>query len=133
MRLYPPVGQQTEALANGTTVTAPFNGYQLIPVALVSAGTGSEDNGWLQDASGCANAQISSNNYFFSQEYLNKLNSTSGFYKNLLPIINGTFTNAADTFKNAYSSKSICTSSIAHMANVSISLRFDPCFYNSQL
>jgi hypothetical protein len=104
--LYPPVGQQTEVLANGTTVTAPFNGYQLIPVALVSAGTGSEDNGWLQDASGCANAQISSNNYFSSSEYQKILNSTKDFYSKLVPVVNRTFASTYVTYKNAYTGES---------------------------
>ena len=46
--LYPPV-ENTQTLRNGTVVLAPFGGYQIIPVNLVSSGTGSEDNGWLQD------------------------------------------------------------------------------------
>ena len=106
--LYPPVGQQTDTLANGTTVTAPLNGYQLIPIALVSAGTASEDTGWLQDASGCANAQISSNNYFSSAEYQKLLNSTKDFYSRIAPVVNLTFPASYVTYKNAYSSMSAC-------------------------
>jgi hypothetical protein len=104
---YPPVGAQASAqtLANGSSVQAPMNGFQIIPVNIVSSGTGSEDNGWLQDATGCGNAQISSNKYFSSAEYMNLLNSTAGFYSDLVPVVNGTFSQAQVTFKNAYVGK----------------------------
>jgi hypothetical protein len=102
--LYPPAGTVTETLKNGTEVTAPLNGYQLIPINLVSSGTGSEDNGWLQDASGCLNAEISSNNYFTSKEYTDKLASTKDFYSKIVPVVNGTFAPSTVTFKNAYTS-----------------------------
>jgi hypothetical protein len=103
--LYPPVGRSVETLRNGTQVQAPFNGYQLIPINLVSSGTGSEDNGWLQDASGCENAKLSSNNYFLSKDYQDKLASTKDFYSKIVPVVNATF-NAKDiTFKNAYTGK----------------------------
>lgn len=106
--LYPPTGATVGAqtLANGSTVQAPLNGYQYIPVALSSSGSGSEDNTWLQDATGCANAQTSSNRYFDSQQYKNTLNSTAGFYQEWVPVVNGTFAQSYVTFKNAYSSKS---------------------------
>ncbi len=108
--LYPPVGATlgTQALANGSSVAAPLNGFQLIPVnavASASSGANSENSGWLQGQSGCNNAIVSSNNYFFSDEYLKKLNSTKAFYSNILPVINRTFTAATDTFKNAYTGK----------------------------
>ncbi|EME43157.1 hypothetical protein DOTSEDRAFT_72514 [Dothistroma septosporum NZE10] len=102
--LYPPVGDSlgSATLRDGTNVTSPMNGYQLIPVDLVSAGTGSEDSGWLQSTSNCAKATISSNDYFNSAEYLNDLNRTNDFYQNILPVINGTFDASQDSFKNAY-------------------------------
>ncbi|KAF2669194.1 phosphoglycerate mutase-like protein [Microthyrium microscopicum] len=101
--LYPPVGFQTDTLANGTTLSAPMNGYQLIPIGLTSNGAGSENNGWLQDASGCANAVTSSNNYFFSKEYQTLLNSTGSFFTRLDPVTNRTFADSYMTYKNAYS------------------------------
>ena len=109
--LYPPVGDVlgTQSLANGTNVTAPMNGFQLIPVnavASASSSSNSENSAWLQGSSGCGNAVVSSNNYFISDEYMEKLNSTAAFYQNILPVINGTFTAATDTFKNAYTSES---------------------------
>ncbi|KAF2653730.1 phosphoglycerate mutase-like protein [Lophiostoma macrostomum CBS 122681] len=100
--LYPPVGQTIQTLADGDTVQAPMNGYQLIPVNTVQSGSGSEDNGWLQDSSGCYNAKISSNSYFNSDSYTSLLASTKDFYSSIVPVVNATF-NASDvTFKNAY-------------------------------
>src|SRR5215469_3142726 len=105
--LYPAVVGESETLRNGTVIQAPLNGYQLIPINLVAAGTGSENNGWLQDASGCANADSSSNNFFLSTEYQNLLNSTKAFYTNLTPVINATFSPSQISFKNAFTSTSV--------------------------
>lgn len=108
--LYPPVGATlgSQTLANGTKVEAPLGGFQLIPVNSVksaASSANSENSGWLQGLSGCNNAVVSSNNYFYSKEYEGLLESTKGFYQNLLPIVNTTFTSAQNTFKNAYTSK----------------------------
>lgn len=108
--LYPPVGVTlgTQKLANGTSVEAPLGGFQLIPVnAIASAASGanSENSQWLQGQSGCNNAIVSSNNYFFSQEYMTELNKTMDFYHSVLPVVNGTFSLAQDSFKNAYLSE----------------------------
>ncbi|KAH8815018.1 histidine acid phosphatase-like protein [Xylogone sp. PMI_703] len=105
--LYPPVGATlgSQKLANGTTVEAPLNGFQLIPVNQVTSlanGANSENTLWLQGSSGCGNAIISSNNYFISEEYETTLNKTNDFYQNLLPVVNTTFPAAKDNFKNAY-------------------------------
>ena len=99
--LYPPV-QTVQTLANGSEVSAPLSGYQLIPVNTIETGAGSEDNGWLQDASSCANAKVSSNNYFSSAQYQDTLKSTGEFYKALLPVVNQTLTADQVSFKNAY-------------------------------
>lgn len=105
--LYPPVGEGlgSQTLRNGSNVTSPLNGYQLIPLALTTSGGGSEDNGWLQAASGCANAVSSSNEYFSSPQYIDLLASTQDFYNNLTPVINGTFSSDQISYKNAYTSK----------------------------
>lgn len=107
--LYPPVGNgaiSSQTLRNGSSVQAPLNGYQLIPVHTVSGGAGSESAGWLQGSTGCANAMASSNQYFSSSEYAAMLSSTNDFYKSLSPVINGTFAASQTNFKNAYTSKS---------------------------
>jgi hypothetical protein len=105
--LYPPVGAAlgSAKLVNGSSVEAPLNGFQLIPVNAVASGANSENSAWLQGQSGCNNVIVSSNNYFYSPEYLNKLNSTASFYQSVLAVINGTFTSATDTFKNASTSQ----------------------------
>ncbi|KAF2766791.1 phosphoglycerate mutase-like protein [Teratosphaeria nubilosa] len=105
--LYPPSGSgdDTETLRNGTVITAPMSGYQLIPVSLVtsgSGGSGEENNGWLQGATGCAAATVSSNNYFLSDQYKTLLNSTQDFYDTYTPVINNTFSSSAISYKNAY-------------------------------
>lgn len=105
--LYPPVGATlgSQTLGNGTVVAAPLDGFQLIPIQTVTTGTGSEDSAWLQGASNCANAEVSSNNYFTSPEYMALLNSTQAFYSSILPTINTTFNASQSNFQNAYSSK----------------------------
>ncbi len=104
--MYPPVGPTLGSiqLRNKTTVQAPLNGYQIIPIQQVTTGTGSENQAWLQGSSNCNNAVISSNEYFTSPEYLTQLNSTKAFYQdNILPSVNATFNSTQTTFFNAYS------------------------------
>jgi len=108
--LYPPVGSTlgTQELANGTKVTTPLNGFQLIPVNVVqsaSTSANAENQAWLQGLSGCNNAVLSSNSYFSSAEYTQTLQSTSDFYENIAPVVSQTFNSAYTTFKNAYSGK----------------------------
>ena len=105
--LYPPVGTTlgSQKLGNGTVVQVPLNGYQIIPVATVTAGTGSEDSAWLQGSGNCAKALVSSNNYFDSSEYMALENSTMGFYTSLEPVINSTFAAKQASYQNAYTSK----------------------------
>lgn len=106
--LYPPVGSTLaqETLRNKTVVQAPLNGYQFIPVGTVSSGTLSEDTAWLQGSGNCANAIISSNNYFASPEYKTLDQNTRGFYTSLEPVINATISANQTSFKNAYTSMS---------------------------
>lgn len=102
--LYPPVGPTlgSTTLRNGTVVESPLSGYQLIPLEQVTTGTNSENSAWLQGATNCANAQISSNNYFSSSQYLTTLANTHDFYNGLSPMINRTFAPNQTSFKNAY-------------------------------
>ncbi|ROV99539.1 hypothetical protein VMCG_06336 [Cytospora schulzeri] len=104
--LYPPAGSAAyETLANGQRIQAPLDGYQYIPVNMVSSAASSSDSensGWLQGSSGCAKAVISSNNYFESNEYTDLLSKTSTFYQDLLPVYNSTFDSSSATYKNAY-------------------------------
>ena len=103
--LYPPVSGTSQTLANGSVIQAPMNGYQLIPIATVSGGAGSESSGWLQGSSDCANAEVSSNDYFYSEEFQSLYQSTMDFYQRLDPVINSTINATSTTYKNAYTSK----------------------------
>jgi hypothetical protein len=102
--LYPPVGPilGSNTLRNGTVVESPLNGYQLIPLETVETGAGSENSAWLQGSTNCANAQVSSNNYFASSNYLDTLEATRGLYERVIPMVNQTFTPEKTTYKNAY-------------------------------
>ena len=105
--LYPPVGDTVGSveLHNGTNVTAPLGGYQIIPIAQATTGTNSENQAWLQGSSNCQNAILSSNDYFISNEYMTLLSSTQAFYLDLNPMANKTFSNDQLSFKNAYTSR----------------------------
>ena len=107
--LYPPVGGAASAqtLRNGSITQAPLDGYQLIPVGMVSGGGGSEDTSWLQDSTDCGNAETSSNDYYYTPEYMALLNQTMEFYKGLSPVINSTFGASQQSYKNAYSSMTL--------------------------
>lgn len=106
--LYPPVGAtlDAESLQNNQSIETPLNGYQLIPVQTVTAGTGSEDSAWLQGAGNCANAITSSNAYFLSKEYQSLSSSTMDFYRSLDGVVNGTFGPDEVNYKNAYAGQS---------------------------
>lgn len=102
--LYPPVGTQlgSNTLRNGTVVQSPLNGYQLIPLQSIETGANSENNAWLQGSTNCANAQISSNSYYTSAQYMSTLNRTQDLYNSISPDINKTFTQSQASFKNGY-------------------------------
>lgn len=102
---YPPV-QTVQVLANGQSVQAPMDGYQLIPVNTIATNAGSEDAGWLQDATSCQNAKTSSDSYFQSKEAISLANSTKDFFSSLVPSINNVISADQVTFKNAYIGKS---------------------------
>ncbi|KAI9814068.1 MAG: hypothetical protein M1827_003532 [Pycnora praestabilis] len=121
--LYPPVGDSlgSQTLRNGTNVTAPLNGFQIIPVQELASSAGSESSGWLQGATGCANAETSSNEYFLTPGYMELLNSTSAFYKSLTPIINGTFSEDQISFHNAYTIFDLLNVASIHNATINSS------------
>ncbi|KAJ5318156.1 hypothetical protein PENANT_c052G02116 [Penicillium antarcticum] len=101
--VYPPVGTvASQTLADGSSVEAPLGGYQLIQLSTSTSSKNSEDATWLQGASGCQKAILSSNNYFTSDSYTSLLSSTADFYKSLSPMLDGAFSSSQMTFKNAY-------------------------------
>jgi hypothetical protein len=94
-----------QTLGNGNDVQAPMDGYQLIPVNTIETGVGSEDAGWLQDASSCANAKTSSNSYFKSQEYAHLDASSKNLFSSLVPVTNNAIAADQVSYKNAYVGK----------------------------
>ncbi|MCJ1306244.1 hypothetical protein MMC08_009063, partial [Hypocenomyce scalaris] len=118
--LYPPVGETlgSQTLGNGTVIQTPLNGFQLIPVAEVTSGTGSESSGWLQGSSNCENSIVSSNEYFTTPSYLQLLNSTQDFYTSLTPVINGTFSPSEISYKNAYTIFDLINVAEIHNASI---------------
>ena len=105
--VYPPLPKVQEKLANGSSVVAPLNGYQYVPVNAVAdaaASSGSESTEWLQADSGCSNAVVSSNNYLVSDAYTSTLNDTQSFYQSLEPVISSTYQSSDANFENAYGS-----------------------------
>ncbi|EFR01075.1 hypothetical protein MGYG_04078 [Nannizzia gypsea CBS 118893] len=101
--LYPPAGKEAKTtLRNGTVVEAPMDGYQLIAIEQVKSGSNSENVAWLQSASACHNAKVSSNNYFASKEYKDLSKSTESFYKDLTPLVKDSIPADKVSFKNAY-------------------------------
>ncbi|KAL1973500.1 hypothetical protein VTN31DRAFT_6135 [Thermomyces dupontii] len=104
--LYPPVGSAAagETLRNGSTISSPLDGYQLIPLGPVTTGSGAdhENQAWLQGATDCSKAKASSNAYFSSDSYQTLLTSTADLYQSLAPVLLGTFTPDELSYRNAY-------------------------------
>jgi len=122
--LYPPVGTQlgTNTLRNGTQVQSPLNGYQLIPLQTVETGTNSENSAWLQGSTNCANAQISSDNYYTSAEYMQTLNTTQALYNRIYPDVNKTFSQTQTSYKNAYTIWDLLNVASIHNSSVTAPL-----------
>lgn len=101
--LYPPAGSSaSQVLRNGSTVEAPLDGYQLIPMSQIQSGSGSEDNTWLQSTSTCNNAEVSSNDYFYSTPFQELQSSSSKLYQSLAPLTTGIIESSELSYKNAY-------------------------------
>lgn len=115
--LYPPV-QTVQTLASGRSVQAPMDGYQLIPINTVQTGAGSEDSGWLQDASSCAAAKTSSNSFFDSSEYKNLDSDSKEFYAYIVPSVNNIISADQVSFKNGYVGTSLSPPISFHQTNI---------------
>jgi len=118
--LYPPTQLGSQKLRNGTTVQAPLNGYQLVPLQTVETGTNSENSAWLQGSTNCANAQISSNAYYSSAKYLETLSRTQDLYNSIYSDINGTFSQSQGDFKNGYTIWDLLNVASIHNATATI-------------
>ncbi|KAK5101102.1 hypothetical protein LTS08_004708 [Lithohypha guttulata] len=120
--IYPPVGSQvgSTTLRNGTVVQTPLNGYQLIPLQTVETGANSENSAWLQGSTNCANAQLSSNAYYTSAQYLETLSRTQDLYNSIYPMINKTFSQSQSSFRNGYTIWDLLNVASIHNATAEI-------------
>lgn len=119
--LYPPVGQSAnETLRNGSVIYSPLSGYQLIPLADVQSGSGSEDNTWLQSTSSCANGLVSSNDYYYSTSYKQLLSSTNELYQSLASDLNNSISSSSLSFKNAFTIWDLLNVASIHNASSSL-------------
>lgn len=100
--VYPPTGKAVETLSNDTTLEAPLGGYQIVTIGTTESNADSESSTWLQGASGCDKATVSSSSYYTSKSYLDLEASTKDFYQSLSPVLEGAFSEDDMTFKNAY-------------------------------
>ncbi|KAI1982841.1 hypothetical protein LOZ53_006146 [Ophidiomyces ophidiicola] len=101
--LYPPAGNAAKSrLRNGTEIESPMNGYQLVAIEKTGSGKNSENLAWLQSATKCENAKVSSANYFNSKSFKSTLDATNDFYKSLTPMLKNTFSPDKINYKNAY-------------------------------
>jgi acid phosphatase len=64
----------------------------------VQSGAGSEDNPWLQSTTLCQNADVSSNEFYYSPCY----HPHTHLYQSLEPVLNRTYTSSQMNFKNAF-------------------------------
>jgi acid phosphatase len=119
--LYPPIGSAAnETLRNGSVVYSPLSGYQLIPLSDVKSGSSSEDNTWLQSTSDCSNAEVSSNDYYYSTSYQQLLSSTSSLYESLASDLNNSISSSGLSFKNAFTIWDLLNVASIHNASSSI-------------
>ena len=105
--LYPPTNT-TERLGNGSTIEAPLEGYQYIPVQRINntiLGDSLENNLFMQNNTGCKAAEQSSASYFNSKEFDKVSNSSMEFFFGLEPVLWPYFKDEELTFFNAYKSK----------------------------
>ena len=116
--LYPPVGDAaaTAGLRNGTTVTEPLNGYQIVPIqqtsinpsaGITNTGTSFQGSTWLEGNANCNYALNSSSRYYTSAEYYAESNASQSFYQSIAPVVVNTYPNQSNVnFYNAYSGTS---------------------------
>lgn len=112
--IYPPIGNNaaTAGLRNGSTVTEPLNGYQIVPIQqtslnpqadILNVNTATQGNTWLDGAAGCNMATNSSNKYYASTDYYFNSNTTQSLYQSIAPVVQNTYPNSAQVnYQNAY-------------------------------
>lgn len=103
--LYPPVlsdpmTSEVFALANGSQVIAPLNGYQYVVVNSIDAN--SPNSIWLAGGSKCPTFAKASVNYMNSTEFMSLKASTQTFYNSFAGLLSGVLPENALGYQNAY-------------------------------
>ena len=114
--VYPPVGNNaaTAGLRNGSTVTEPLNGYQIIPIqqttldpsaGILNVKTGDQGSTWLEGNANCNKAINSTNDYYSSSDFYYESNQTLSFYQSIAPVVSASLPAGQVNYQNAYTSK----------------------------
>ncbi|KAF5355273.1 hypothetical protein D9758_006063 [Tetrapyrgos nigripes] len=83
--LFPSNSNDSTTLANGTTVTAPLDGYQYIPIESVDTDNDISLEGWTQ----CPAFDKSTQAFYNSSEFQKKANESSSFLNQLPQYLDG--------------------------------------------
>ncbi|KAI0685017.1 histidine phosphatase superfamily [Cytidiella melzeri] len=83
--LFPPTLANTIELANGTNVTAPFSGYQYVPIESVEP----EEDVSLEGYTSCTNFANKNTAFYQSPGFLQKANESAAFLQSLPPFLDG--------------------------------------------
>ncbi|KAJ5587287.1 Histidine phosphatase superfamily clade-2 [Penicillium hispanicum] len=100
--LYPPpnLSNSTEALANGSTYTSPFNGYQYPQI--MTLGEADPQSVLVAGSAECDMHQAAEYEYQVSNEAQEIIQETDGFYANLWHLVlSGVYDESSATYANA--------------------------------
>lgn len=99
--LYPPSPAENMTLTNGTTMNAPLDGFQYVPIHSITPN--SPDTIWLQGQEGCDSYDAAGEEFYLSPEYAALEASTGDFYMGFYDkLLAGVFPKENVTYKNAY-------------------------------
>ena len=99
--LYPAsTSANTQTLANGTTESAPLNGYQYVLLNGIPADA--PESIQIAGDQNCPVITAASKAYYNSTKFLAIQNQTQAFYNKFTPLISGDFTPSQIGFQSAY-------------------------------
>lgn len=92
--LFPPTPLSNTTLANGTTVTSPFGGYQYVPIESVE----SNEDVSLEGFTSCNTLNTRTTNFYNSPAFLQRANDSAFFLSELPPFLDGRPVNLQNMF-----------------------------------
>lgn len=100
--LYPPLNSQAQTLNNGTSYSAPLEGYQY--VVLHGEDADSPQTIWLKGDESCPAATTAQKSYFQSSQFNDISTATKDFYAGLWPLMSDVYDYKPEnmSYKNAY-------------------------------